>query len=483
MAEDADRKIAEEAAESARGSIVAAAGCGKTEQIARATSLGNGRRLILTHTHAGVDVLRARLAFHKVPRSRYRLETIAGFCLRYAAAFPVTSGLKTSSPASDAEWRDVYKAASQLIINQAADEILKASYSGVFVDEYQDCSLAQHDVVNALSRVLPVCVFGDPLQAIFDFKGQQPVDWDKDVFPVFPKKGELLTPWRWHKKENPKFAEWLAMVRVALDAGGHVDLAGRPPCVNWEALPTDQNRRTMKIVEVCKRVRGEAGNGSVVVIVDASSIGIQAYIAKQLSKTGYSKIEPVGCESLYASVKKLEKAKDFKQLQETVSFITDCMTGAEETPYLAAVNARLEGRRAGAAKFGDLIDLGVAFLANPTFQNRLALLDAFHQREECYCFRREMFHAMRAAHLLCISRPGLALADAVRETQTRARHAGRVVPRLSVGSTLLVKGLEFDHAVVVHTPKMTRRDWYVALTRATTGLTVLSPTQKFEPAA
>lgn len=483
MVEDTDRSIAEEAAATARGSIVAAAGCGKTEQIARATLLGSGRRLILTHTHAGVDVLRARLACHKIPRSRFRLETIAGFCLRYASAFPVTSGIKTSFPTTDAEWLSVYAAASQLIVSRAADEILNRSYSGVFVDEYQDCSLTQHDFVSALSRVLPVCVFGDPLQAIFDFKGQQPVDWNEDVFPVFPKRGELLTPWRWHNKKNPKFAEWLAGVRIALEAGGPIDLAGRPECVNWESLPTDQNRRTMKIVEACKRVRGDAGNGSVVVIADASSIGIQAYIAKQLSKTGFSKIEPVGCESLYTAVKKLEKAAGIKQLQETVAFIASCMTGVGETPYLAAVNSRVSGRRTGAAKFGNLIDLGVSFLAEPTFQNRIALLDAFRQREECYCFRREMFQAMRAAHLLCISRPGLALADAVRETQTRARHAGRVVPRLSVGSTLLVKGLEFDHAVVVHTSRMTKRDWYVALSRATTGLTVLSPSQNFAPAA
>lgn len=40
------------------GSVVAAAGCGKTEQIVKATGHGEGRRLILTHTHAGVDALR-----------------------------------------------------------------------------------------------------------------------------------------------------------------------------------------------------------------------------------------------------------------------------------------------------------------------------------------------------------------------------------------------------------------------------------------
>ena len=89
---------------------------------------------------------------------------------------------------------------------------------------------------------------------------------------------------------------------------------------------------------------------------------------------------------------------------------------------------------------------------------------------------------MRSALLLCIGRPGLSLKDAIRETQAKARHAGRTVPRRSVGSTLLVKGLEFDHAIVVHSPKMTRRDWYVALTRASKSLTVLVPAARFDPA-
>jgi DNA helicase-2/ATP-dependent DNA helicase PcrA len=51
----------------------------------------------------------------------------------------------------------------------------------------------------------------------------------------------------------------------------------------------------------------------------------------------------------------------------------------------------------------------------------------------------------------------------------------------SVGSTLLVKGLEFANAIVVHSPKMSWTDWYVALTRATHTLKILSPQKRFTP--
>ena len=47
-------------ARSARGAMIAAAGCGKTEVIASAVAnYGGGKELVLTHTHAGVEAIRS----------------------------------------------------------------------------------------------------------------------------------------------------------------------------------------------------------------------------------------------------------------------------------------------------------------------------------------------------------------------------------------------------------------------------------------
>jgi len=62
-----------------------------------------------------------------------------------------------------------------------------------------------------------------------------------------------------------------------------------------------------------------------------------AYIAKQLAKAGFSKIEPISGTTLYAAAKKFEKQNDFKQLKATMGFIGDCMTGTGQTPFLSAV--------------------------------------------------------------------------------------------------------------------------------------------------
>ena len=159
MHNDPDAGIAALAASVARGSVVAAAGCGKTEQIVRAVQITEGRRLILTHTHAGVDVLRSRLKMHKVSSGKFRIDTIAGWCLRYAASFPIRSGISCDAPKDELEWNVVYEAAAKLIKSGAVKGVLASSYSGVFVDEYQDCTDLQHQVIKAIAAHLPVCIF------------------------------------------------------------------------------------------------------------------------------------------------------------------------------------------------------------------------------------------------------------------------------------------------------------------------------------
>jgi DNA helicase-2/ATP-dependent DNA helicase PcrA len=59
----------------------------------------------------------------------------------------------------------------------------------------------------------------------------------------------------------------------------------------------------------------------------------------------------------------------------------------------------------------------------------------------------------------------------------------RPVSRRSVGSTLLLKGLEADVAVVLEPQAMTTAHLYVALTRGARQLVVCSPTSILTPRA
>ena len=197
-----------------RASVCAPAGYGKTHLIGHALLAGpDERHLILTHTHAGVHALRKRLTLLGVPRNRYRIDTIAGWALYYARAFPTTTEYIKPAIAFQENWPNVYTSVAEFFRTSPAKAIVNATYMGVYVDEYQDCSLPQHALIVALATLIPCRVLGDPLQAIFNF-AEPTVDWQNDVTAVFPALPPLTQPHRW--SHDPSFATWLQQVRIAL---------------------------------------------------------------------------------------------------------------------------------------------------------------------------------------------------------------------------------------------------------------------------
>jgi DNA helicase-2/ATP-dependent DNA helicase PcrA len=61
------------------------------------------------------------------------------------------------------------------------------------------------------------------------------------------------------------------------------------------------------------------------------------------------------------------------------------------------------------------------------------------------------------------------------------RLIGRPLPRRAVGSTLLLKGLEADLAVVLNADGLNGRNLYVAITRGSRALTICSRSPILRP--
>jgi hypothetical protein len=139
---------------------------------------------------------------------------------------PIGSSRATIAPASSAEWGSIYDGAARLVQSGAVNSVIDASYGGLFVDEYQDCTRRQHAVVRLLADHIPCCIFGDPLEGIFDFRDQQPVDWNRDVLPAFPSQGELRTPRRWKNAGNGELADWLKVEAISQIAGIGLNILG-----------------------------------------------------------------------------------------------------------------------------------------------------------------------------------------------------------------------------------------------------------------
>lgn len=487
MLSDNDEQTSQLAANVRSGSVVAAAGCGKTEQIARATQVSTGRRLILTHTHAGVDALRTRLKKRGVPDSKYRIDTIAGWSLRFASSYPVRSGIPVTKP-SGKEWNTIYECATTLVRSGAITDVLKASYDGLFVDEYQDCTLVQHEIVRALVPHFPTCVFGDPLQAIFDFKGQTPVDWETEVFPVFPVCETLTRPWRWENASNQNLADWLRKVRSQLENGQPVNLANSPDCVQWIENPLPAKspeimaQRQTAVSSALKSAH-VGDDQKLIVITDSANVKGRAKLASRLSRFGCTNIEPIDCPDLFELAAALDSCSGMERLECALATAAACMTGISKTALIKAVQSHLNGRKLGAKNFGDVIPLCIDATHASTSHSLLKLFSALYARTDTRPYRREMFYSLCSALRLMTTGQFENLTDAVWEAQNHIRHRGRVLAKRSIGSTLLIKGLEFDHAIIIDAPNLDKKHLYVALTRATRSLVILSPSEQIIPKA
>jgi DNA helicase IV len=63
------------------------------------------------------------------------------------------------------------------------------------------------------------------------------------------------------------------------------------------------------------------------------------------------------------------------------------------------------------------------------------------------------------------------------------RLTGRVPERRVISRPLLIKGLEYDHAVVLNAEQYSATELYVALTRGRKSVTVVSTSHRLQPAA
>lgn len=447
-----------------RAFLVAPAGCGKTELIAGAVQIGTGRSLVLTHTHGGVSALKSRLQRYGVPTSMVEVQTIAGWTLRFASAYPKTSGIAVSIP-EGAAWSQVYDAGVRLLSASPIRRVLRESYAGVFVDEYQDCNLRQHEIVLALAEVLPCRLLGDPLQGIFDF-AEPTIDWASDVAPHFDRLPDLDIPHRWHN-HNPALGEWLMQVRRDLIAGAAIDLGSGP--ATW-AQSSPANRR-----QACwEAVRRD----------DESTVAIGKWPSDchefaSGMRGAFTSMEELDCRALMDFGRRMDAASDGERAAALIDFAVQCFTElkATVTPWRSAyesgrlVNtARLTANRRLAESLNNLANAGPG-----EWPRRLvAAIRVIERVQGLVLYRRELWREMTTTVLSFQSN----LADSIEETawmvRDRSRRLGRKSEHRVVSRTLLVKGLEFHGCIVLDADKLSSKELYVALTRGRSHLAVLS---------
>lgn len=459
---------------------MAPAGCGKTQLIADTLKAHGSLKpvLVLTHTNAGRGALEARLERAGVVKNAYRVYTIDGWAGRLISKFPARSGcnsqmLRHENPKAD--YPAIRLAALRLLESGDVAGVLSATYSRLVVDEYQDCTLPQHSIVNAIAYSLPTCVLGDPLQAIFGFR-EPTVDWDEHVLAAFPQLGIMVTPWRWRQVGAEALGQWLLAIRHPLLAGQPLDLGTAPAEVQYVPLVGDPAAMHLKRMEAA-RTKAPNKGGTVLVIGDSKSPKSQRQVASLVP--GASTVEALDLGDLtdFARTFNPAHADSMKHLVEFAAGIMTNLGGAELQRRLASLRGGTARKEANSIEAACLT-YGMA----PSFGAAVTLLDQLEEGPEVRVYRHEVLHVLKSA-LRTASEGNCSFYDATVQARERNRHLSRRTGKVAVGSTLLLKGLEADVAVVLNPKEMDAKHLYVALTRGARKLVVCSPSCIITPSA
>ncbi len=459
-----------------RGLIVAPAGCGKTHLITDALNATTDEKpiLVLTHTNAGVAALRQRLSKLQIERKSYRLATIDGWAIRLASTFPMRADYDAGPNPKAPNYPAIRRAAWTALKNNHLTDILKANYSRLLVDEYQDCSAHQHAIVFFAARHLPTCVLGDPMQAIFGFGDDGLAKWEEHVCKHLPIVAELDTPWRWRNADNEELGEWLLEKRKALLAGEAIDINDAPDSVRWVKLDGDANDH-LKLVTAARCNHKAAGETSLV-IGDSRSAESRYKIAKNVP--GIITVEPVDLKDLTSYARNLD-LRDDNVVSETLEFAESLITNVGAKSTLA----RLKSLSAGTARkpATNLEQAALSLEENPSFKGISALLSECSRQSGCRTYRPGVLRAALRALTICESDRGVSFEEAAIRVREENRAIGRQLPKSAIGSTLLLKGLEADHVVVLNAGDLNARNLYVAMTRGAKSVTLCSASNILRP--
>lgn len=461
-----------------RGTVTAPAGCGKTHLIAEGLSRYEGSKpiLVLTHTNAGVSALRARLDDAGVKPERYRLSTIDGWCMRLLKWFPKRGGhnpaiIQLLNPRAD--YPAIRLATAMLLRDGHVAEVLEATYDRLIVDEYQDCSQIQHAIVGYASQTLRTCVLGDPMQAIFGFAGNTLADWDEHVCSHFPIAAELRTPWRWINAGEEGFGRYLLDVRHALIAGERVDLSTAPQNVKWIQLDgsTDHELR-LRAGNVAI-----SGDEKAIIIADSRNPRGQRQFASQIP--GAVTVENVDMRDLVEFGEGLDLVSP-GLLAHVISFAGKVMINTGGSNLLERVDTIRAGRERVPPSPVEAAAIRLAH--TPSYSSVADLLVEMGKEAGVRTHRpailRGALRVLKSCGDSVEQTPGIA---AVQERE-RSRLIGRPLARRTVGSTLLLKGLEADVSVILDPSNMDRRHLYVAMTRGAKRLVICSHQAQLKPA-
>lgn len=304
------------------------------------------------------------------------------------------------------------------------------------------------------------------MQAIFGFQGNRLADWSQ-VCTHFPVVGELTTPWRWRNAGTEALGQWLLEARQILAAGRSVDLRSQPKYVTWiqTAPPNDYAQRL-----AAAKTMPSTADGRVLIIANSRDLAAQQNFASQTP--GASTVEAVDLRDLMTFANSFDVGSA-NALEQLLALAQSVLTSVG----VPELKRRLNSLQRGTARNppNEAENRALAFLRAPSLTAAITLLSTLRDLPNVRPYRPAIFYGALKA-LRNASTDSIALAEAARRVREENRLLGRSLPKRAVGSTLLLKGLEAEVAVLLSPEEMSAQNLYVAMTRGSMKLVVCSAT-------
>ncbi|KVC94983.1 helicase [Burkholderia ubonensis] len=480
--------------------IEASAGCGKTYQGASYAreaigSVGSGRLLILTHTHAACAVFADRT---RSAGSRVEIKTIDALIAQIATAYYKPLGLPCDLSAW--AWHDngkgfdimAAKVAEFLRLRPMIARALAQRYPIIICDEHQDSSVDQHAIVMALHGGGALLrVFGDPLQRIYGAKTDKAARIDRERWDALKSAGvtgKLNIPHRW-RDGCRTLGEWILEARVCLESGQPIDLTGSLPA-SLRILIGNNIARTRTGYQLSREQRKPIdklvrGNGQLMILASQNDLvaALRAFWGRAIPIwEGHTR------EAFAALVDALrKKSGDAEALAEgLIGFVGSVAVGFSRSSHGDRLieEIRNEATRQTTGKPANIQAIARCLLADPSHLGVASALNLIRTFIETNAAGFDTVKVdLRAEFNDAIRIGQFADADEAFAEISRKRSYSRLSPPQRVLSSIhKAKGLECDNVLVMACDKTqftrtlyARSKMYVALSRARNSLTLVVP--------
>jgi DNA helicase-2/ATP-dependent DNA helicase PcrA len=192
-------------------------------------------------------------------------------------------------------------------------------------------------------------------------------------------------------------------------------------------------------------------------------------------------LEPVDGEDFTIAAAQLSAPTGADRVNNLLAFAATCFTGFDQQQQQRLSRAAQGTTRTrSTANNQQIAALKMVYDANdlapiPDALTALADMDGVRVT------RPELFNEVKRAFVAFREGGHETVHDALATIRQRTRQAGRALSQQTMGRTLLIKGLEFEHAILVAPEELNTQNLYVAITRGTHSLTFVTNADALHP--